>query len=280
MGGYYAAESGEVAEISHAIAEHYRPQGPSDRIPQTPIGLCVSLADKLDTLVGFFGIGQKPTGSRDPFGLRRAALGIIAMIDEAELNIPLAVLCEKAAQLHGLDLTNAELDLFIIERLRGRLRDKGYAHDVIAAILAGPDGARKIDDLLQTCRLVDALSQFVDSDKGQQLISGWRRVSSILEAEEKNTEISMHIDESLFADKAEKGLYQALQNMPETDLSDRKQMEQTMRNLASLSEPINQFFDNVIVNSAENSVRENRLAMLAQIRKTMRGIADFGQLEG
>jgi len=279
MGGYYTEHAGEGTELAAAVSEHYRPQGPSDTVPQSVIGICVSLADKTDTLTGFFAIGQKPTGSRDPFALRRAALGIIRMIDEADLTLDLGRLFDAAARLHGHDRADDELQGFIFDRLRVRLRDKGLGHDVVAAALAAPQLATAVDVRL-ACRLASALDSFLQTRAGHDLVAGWRRVASILEAEEKKGVLGTDVDASLFEAGAEKQLYRAVQELTDSPADTPSTAEAAMRSLSGLSAPINLFFDEVIVNSDNADVRANRLALLSQIRMKMMQIADFGQLEG
>ncbi len=186
MGQYYARAHGEPAEVAAAIGEHYRPQGPSDSIPVAPVSVAVALADKLDTLVGFFAIDEKPTGSKDPYALRRAALGIIRLILENDLRLRLVAAVQAArtgyAGLKGVpdDLPQQVLGFFA-DRLKVYLRDKGARHDLIDAVFALPGQ----DDLLLVVRRVDALGAFLDSDDGKNLLAGYRRAANILRAEEK-----------------------------------------------------------------------------------------------
>ena len=140
IGGYYAAASGEGTAVSSAITGHYRPQGPADNLPATPTAMVVALADKIDTLVGFFGIDSKPTGSKDPFALRRAALGVIRIIVDGKLNLPLVIVLQAAAKGYGFASVDSDLLPFIHDRLRGYLRDQQMRHDVVAAALANIDG--------------------------------------------------------------------------------------------------------------------------------------------
>jgi glycyl-tRNA synthetase beta chain len=279
MGGYYARHDGEKDKVASAIAQHYRPQGPKDSLPETKEGLAVSLADKIDTLTGFFGINQKPTGSRDPFALRRAALGILRMVDEADLSLDLDAILATSAKLHGFDSADAELPSFILERLRVSLRDRGYGHDVIAAVLAKIEAGR-CGDIRLLCRLTSALDGFLSTDAGQGLRAGWRRVVSILEAEEKKSAISDKLASASLSTSEEKALYDAVVNLPELSVSSLAAIEASITALAGLAEPINHFFDNVVVNSEDEDIRLNRLALLSRIRGAMYEIADFGQLEG
>ena len=234
MGGYYAAAAGEAADVAEALSQHYRPQGPSDEIPASLYGRIVALADKIDTLTGFFGIGTKPTGSRDPFALRRAALGILRIIDEGDLDLSLDGLLAISTALHKsaghrVDGDNyqaaanfADLPNFILERLRVRLRESGIPHNVVAAVLAmAPAGA--VGDVRLWGRLARALNSFLSSDDGRLLAGGWRRVTSILAAEEKKTgNLSVQVDEDLFVDQTETDLYQAIQLLPDSGGQDEQ----------------------------------------------------------
>jgi glycyl-tRNA synthetase beta chain len=292
MGGYYAAAAGEVADVADALTQHYRPQGPSDAIPASLYGQIVALADKIDTLTGFFGIGAKPTGSRDPFALRRAALGILRIIDEGDLNLSLDAVLADATALHksaehraegdnnGAEADEADLPAFILDRLRVRLRDSGITHDVVAAVMAkAPAGA--VGDVRLWGRLAAALDNFLSSDDGKLLAGGWRRVSSLLAAEEKKTaNLPGQVNEDLFVDQAETDLHQAIQLLPRSAGQDNPAILSVMKGLAALSGPIDQFFNAVVVNADEDHLRENRLALLAAVRTKMQEIADFSLLEG
>ena len=292
MGGYYATAAGEAADVADALTQHYRPQGPSDEIPASLYGQIVALADKIDTLTGFFGIGSKPTGSRDPFALRRAALGVLRIIDEGNLDLSIDALLADASALHKsaghrVDADNkdaaahhADLPEFILDRLRVSLRESGIKHDVVAAVLAmAPEGA--VGNVRLWRRLATALDSFLSSDDGRLLAGGWRRVSSLLAAEEKKTtNLSLQVDEDLFVDQTETDLYKAVQLLPKSNGQDETAILSAMQGLASLSGPIDRFFDAVVVNAGEDTVRSNRLALLAAVRAKMLVIADFSQLEG
>jgi glycyl-tRNA synthetase beta chain len=278
MGGYYARHAGEDDKVANAIAQHYRPQGPRDSLPETKEGLAVSLADKIDTLTGFFAINQKPTGSRDPFALRRAALGILRMVDEADLTLDMDAILATSAKLHGFDSVDADLPRFILERLRVSLRERGYGHDLIAGVLAKVEAGR-CGDIRLLCRLTSALDGFLSTNAGQDLRVGWRRVASILEAEEKKSVISCKLAPASLSTSEEKALYDAVVNLPELSISSLAAIEDSIKALAGLAEPINHFFDNVVVNSENEDIRLNRLALLSRIRAAMYEIADFGQLE-
>ena len=273
IGGYYARHDGEADSVASAIATHYRPQGPTDDVPETPTAKAVALADKIDTLVGFFGIGAKPTGSKDPFALRRAALGVIRIILDAELSLPLATLLQKAAENYQFDAVDGDILPFIRDRLRVYLRDQNMRHDVVAAALADSSG----DDL---CRMADearSLAGFLADGEGAGLMAGWRRVSSMLSAEEKKAKKSFPAttDPALFND-IEQRLHTALAAVPDSDVD----FASKLTALGQLRLPIDAFFDGIVVNDDDPAIRLNRLGLLSVIREKMLMVADFSKIEG
>ena len=183
IGGYLGRHGGEVEAVANAVAEHYRPEGPGDAIPATDPGRRVALADKIDILVGFFGIGAVPTGSKDPFALRRAALGVIRIIIEGEIDLPLTPVFDKAAKAHGFDAAAESLMPFFHDRLKVWLRDRGIRHDLVSAVIR--QGDSRNDDLNHLCRLAETLASFMAQDDGAALLAGYKRASNILAAEEK-----------------------------------------------------------------------------------------------
>lgn len=281
MGGHYI-RAAEPA-VADAVAAHYRPQGPADSLPGSAEGCVVSLADKIDSLVGFFGVGAKPTGSKDPFALRRAALGIIRIIRERRIRMPLGTILSAAAKAHGFDAVDPDLLAFIRERLRVTLRDDGLAHDVVAAAL-GDDGAEGEDDILALADRAAALSEFLSGDDGTGLLAGWRRAASILNAEESKAKqaFSPETDPRLFTEDAEIALHGALAALPEpaAGAQDRETLLAAMQSLGGLRGPIDGFFDRVVVNDDDAAVRQNRLGLLAMVRHSMQRVADFSKLEG
>ncbi len=283
MGGYYARNAGEADAVAKAIAGHYRPQGPSDDLPATPEGCVVSLADKIDSLVGFFGVGAKPTGSKDPFALRRAALGVIRIILEMRIRMPMLPILASAASAHGFAAPDPDLEPFIRERLRVSLREAGLAHDVVAAALGDGNGPGH-DDILGLADRAAALSTFLGGDDGTGLVAGWRRAASILDAEESKAKqvFSPASDPQLFAEDAEASLYAALTALPEPDaqLQTRDDILAVMQSLGGLRQPIDEFFDSVVVNHDDTAIRLNRLGLLAMVRQAMQRVADFSRLEG
>ena len=273
IGGYYARHDGEADSVATAIATHYRPQGPADDVPETPTAKAVALADKIDTLVGFFGIGAKPTGSKDPFALRRAALGVIRIILDGELSLPLATLLQKAAENYQFDAVDGDILPFIRDRMRVYLRDQNMRHDVVAAALADASG----DDV---CRMADearSLAGFLADGEGAGLMAGWRRVSSMLSAEEKKakTAFSATTDPTLFND-IEQRLHKALIAVPDNGVDFSVQLTA----LGQLRLPIDAFFDGIVVNDDDPAIRLNRLGLLAVIREKMLMVADFSKIEG
>ena len=284
MGGYYAVASGEGKEVAEAVSMHYRPQGPQDIVPSLPEALAVSLADKIDTLVGFFGVDAKPTGSKDPYALRRAALGVIAMILESQNRIPLGKIFAKAAAYHGFENVDDALMPFLIERLRVSLLDQNVPHDVAASVLQ----AATSDDVLLLADTASAMVAFLETEDGAGLLAGWRRAASILAAEEtkENRVFAPTIDPKLFTHDAERGLMAAIETLGgdhkdvHADVPDKAQLMEQMQALGKLRTPIDHFFTEVVVNDDDPAIRENRLGLLALIRSHMQKVADFSKIEG
>ncbi|HEV2264883.1 MAG TPA: glycine--tRNA ligase subunit beta [Stellaceae bacterium] len=278
IGRYYAQHDGEPAEVAAAIAEHYAPQGPSDRCPTAPVSVALALADKLDTLANFFAIGEKPTGSGDPFALRRAALGVIRLILENKLRLPLLTVFKAAAPV-GKDSGKELLDFFA-DRLKVHLRERGVRHDLIASVFALGDE----DDLVRLLARVDALGAFLKTEDGANLLVAYRRAANILRIEEKKDGRSysgvprpdlLQAAEERTLDKA---LHEAaLRGAAALEVED---FAATMRALAALRGPVDKFFDKVTVNTDDRELRENRLRLLSQIRDTLNRVADFAQIEG
>ena len=281
MGGYYATHHGYDNDISTAIAEHYKPVGASDTVPSTPTALAVSLADKIDTLVGFFGVGAKPTGSKDPFALRRAALGILRMIDECDIALPLSDICKSASKLHGFDTLDDDVSPFIKDRLSVMLRDGGkkepLPHDVVLATLstAGIENPRLM------MRKAAALKGALDGDEGAKLIAGFKRANNILSAEVKKSQDALptQIDAAHFIDEEEKALFTAIEAIPTKAVESEADLMAVISSLASLAKPIDNFFEQVIVNHEDEAVRANRLALLNRIISQMGSVADFSKIE-
>ncbi|TKT81112.1 glycine--tRNA ligase subunit beta [Aquamicrobium sp. LC103] len=307
MGHKYALLQGEHASVAAAMGEHYKPQGPSDVVPTDPVSVAVALADKLDTLVGFWAIDEKPTGSKDPYALRRAALGVIRIVVENGVRLELLKPLRQAAILvlgnpEGVSGPGADAlpDLlsFFHDRLKVYLRDKGARHDLIDAVLATsspqrgeggeamaePDeGASANDDLLLVVSRVAALGIFLDTEDGANLLAGTKRAANILAAEEKKgTAVAAAVDPALFTEDAEKKLFSAV-NQAESEAAQAIQMQDfsaVMRALSALREPVDSFFEAVLVNDEDVRVRANRLALLARIRGATGQVADFSKIAG
>lgn len=290
MGRYYALDAGEDVQVADAIAQHYSPVGPTDTCPTAPVSVAVAMADKIDTLVGFFAIGETPTGSKDPFALRRAALGVIRLIIENGLRINLLPLFAQArariAGAEGVAEADAKLLDFFADRLKVHLREQGVRHDLIAAVfeLGGED------DLVRLLARVHALSDFLATDDGANLLAGYRRASNILRAEEKKdgpftaseTAFADRIDPSILAQAEETGLYEAVRQAEaaiKTHLAG-EDFTSAMASLSHLRGPIDAFFDAVTVNADDAALRTNRLRLLDAVRTVMGNIADFSRVEG
>ncbi|MER9771001.1 glycine--tRNA ligase subunit beta [Mesorhizobium sp. M0220] len=371
MGRKYALLQREHPSVAAAIEEHYKPQGPSDRVPTDPVSIAVALADKLDTLVGFWAIDEKPTGSKDPYALRRAALGVTRILIENGIRLSLKsvaniasediaghirdpkldrqfeIAAELEQQLGGDSLTDLVIERdsaisnntfersgerqqqeinnllsFFHDRLKVYLRDQGARHDLIDAVLAsgaapssGPsghllpagekrlapalatssplgekvaakrpdEGASQNDDLLQIVRRVEALGSFLDTEDGKNLLAGTKRAANIVAAEEKKaTAIASSVEPALFREGAEKTLFAAV-NQAERQAGEGIQNEDfsaAMLALSVLREPVDSFFEKVLVNDEDQAVRANRLALLARIRAATDRVADFSKIAG
>jgi glycyl-tRNA synthetase beta chain len=326
MGRKYALLQGEDASVSAAIEDHYRPQGPSDRVPTDPVSVAVALADKLDTLVGFWAIDEKPTGGKDPFALRRAALGVVRMLVENRVRLGLNRIVgsalnpvvdqltksfpadfpedvtkeeileirrqleqssqdyDSASAIRQLQLrvrifnSRTGLLLFFHDRLKVYLRDQGARHDLIDAVITPQS-----DDLLTIVRRVEALGKFLETDDGKNLLAGTKRAANILAAEEKKgTAVADAVEPSLFKEDAEKKLFDAV-NQAEKKAGEAIQKEDfsgAMLALSVLREPVDSFFEQVLVNDGDLAVRANRLALLTRIRAATDQVADFSKIAG
>lgn len=286
MGRYYALNDGEKAEVADAIAAHYSPVGPSDACPTAPVSVAVALADKVDSLVGFFAINEKPTGSKDPFALRRAALGMIRLILENGLRLGLSQVFFLSSGFYHSKLEHSpgevasDLLNFFADRLAVALKEKGVRHDLITAIfsLGGED------DLVRLLKRVEALGAFLDSDDGANLLIAYRRAANIVRIEEKKdgTIFGGAADTALLKLDEEKALAKALVEVDQSVESALKDEDfaTAMAALARLRRPVDSFFDKVTVNADEPSLRVNRLKLLAMIGAAMGHVADFSKVEG
>jgi len=284
MGRYYALHDGEEKTVADAIAEHYSPLGPNDRCPTAPVSVAVALADKIDSLVGFFSIGEMPTGSKDPFALRRAALGVIRLILENTLRIPLREAFGRAFELgrDGGFVRDPREDLvaFFADRLKVHLREKGVRHDLITAVfaLAGED------DLVRLLARVAALNKFLGTEDGANLLVAYRRAANIVRIEEKKDKVEYDgpAERKLLQMPEEKALAERLgaaAGRAEAAL-EREAFDDAMAALATLRGPVDEFFDRVTVNCEDRGLRANRLRLLSEIRATLNAVADFSEIEG
>ncbi|WP_369059192.1 glycine--tRNA ligase subunit beta [Caulobacter sp. 73W] len=268
MGGYYARAFDLDGEIADAVRDHYKPQGPGNSVPTAPVSIAVALADKLDTLVGFFAIDEKPTGSKDPFALRRAALGVIRIITENGLRLPLS----------GFSAKTPDLVAFFADRLKVALRDQGKRHDLVDAVFALGD-----DDLVRIVSRVEALDAFLKTDDGANLLAGYKRAANILKAEEKKGALPDGDAVALAGAPAEESaLLAAVQRarpVVETALSS-EDFAAAMQALAELRAPVDAFFEKVLVNDTDVAARDNRLRLLSQVKTTTERVADFSLIAG
>jgi len=290
MGKYYALARGEDSSVAAASEEHYKPQGPNDRVPTDPVSVAVALADKIDTLVGFWAIDEKPTGSKDPYALRRAALGVIRLVVENALRLSvlkvassaLGGLLEKRPKEAIVDSQKLPLDLlaFFADRLKVQLREQGARHDLVDAVFA----LEGQDDLLMIVRRVEALGKFLDTDDGKNLLAGTKRASNILAIEEKR-------DKRTFGGAPHPALYSLPEEKLLADAIDlvkveasvavmNEDFESAMSAMAKLRPAVDAFFDKVKVNDDDPKIRENRLKLLNEIRSATRAVADFSRIEG
>ncbi|MBX3492349.1 MAG: glycine--tRNA ligase subunit beta, partial [Parvibaculum sp.] len=337
MGAYYARNDGLGDDVAQAIAEHYAPLGPTDAVPSTPLGKVVALADKIDTLVGFWAIDEKPTGSKDPYALRRAALGVIRIVLEGQLRLSLedsyadawehlvgdfwrnalpADEYERVIAQYDGDWGAAILRIeestekmvfedfhkralrkdvwfrwdatlyddlhdFVGDRLKIHLRDKSVRHDLLDAVFE----MRAPDDLVLIVKRVEALSEFLNTEDGKNLLAGYKRATNILRIEEKKDgegAFDAAPDASLFAQDEEKSLAAAIAAATKDAKAAvaREDFAAAMSALAKLRAPVDAFFDKVTVNADDAGVRANRLKLLAQIRSALHEVADFSKVEG
>jgi glycyl-tRNA synthetase beta chain len=289
MGRYYARHENLSGEVADAIADHYKPLGPNDTCPSAPVSIAVALADKIDTLAGFFAIDEKPTGSKDPFALRRAALGVIRLILENKLRLGLRDVLASSFHAYGTAVAGSANDLlaaaddlmeFFADRLKVALKEQGARHDLISAVFA----LGNEDDLTRLLARVDALKSLVDSAEGANLLAGYKRATNILRIEEKKDGAahSAAPDTAWLQLDEEKALHKALgvAHQQVADSVAREDFGTAMRALAVLRAPVDAFFDKVTVNADEKDLRGNRLRLLNSIRDTFNLVADFSKIEG
>ncbi|MAL78141.1 MAG: glycine--tRNA ligase subunit beta [Sneathiella sp.] len=282
MGRYYAEHDGENPEVAKAIQEHYSPLGPGDNCPTDPVSVVVALADKIDTLTGFFAIDEKPTGSKDPYALRRAALGVIRLVLENKMRMPLLTLFEKSGELHkgaGM-LDAAELLAFFADRLKVHLKEQNVRHDYISAAFA----LEGEDDLVRLMMRIEALSNFLGTDDGANLLTAYRRAANILRIEEKKDGHSYDApaDKSLLEDPAEIALNDKIEEISGliNGAITFEKFAEAGSAMATLRKPVDAFFEQVTVNADDPTLRANRLRLLSSIRNLLDQLADFSKIEG
>ncbi|MGV2974603.1 glycine--tRNA ligase subunit beta [Roseibium alexandrii] len=285
MGRYYATAQGEDASVATAIEEHYKPQGPSDNVPADPVAIAVALAEKLDLLTGFWAIDEKPTGSKDPYALRRAALGVIRIVLENNLRLKLGELILSALKAQSAIADDeaalvADLLSFFADRLKVHLKDEGMRHDLIDAVFA-LDGQ---DDLLMVVKRVEALQKFVSSDDGTNLAAGYKRAVNILKAEEKKdgTPVTGKPHADHLSEQAEIDLAAAIDTAraEAAEAVRSENFEGAMEALSKLRAPVDRFFEDILVNADDPALRMNRLQLLAEIRDATHVVADFSKVAG
>jgi glycyl-tRNA synthetase beta chain len=304
MGRYYALAQNEKPEVADAIRDHYAPQGPSDDCPHTPVSVTVALADKMDTLVGLFAIGEKPTGSKDPYALRRAALGVIRLILENKLRIPVEVMIDKAIAKYPSSFYKKtakeetassgkrmragkvrstvadELLEFFSARLKVMLRDQGIGHDRIEAVFNEGDE----DDIYRLVSRVTALDAFLKTEDGANLLAAYKRAANIvrIEEEKSGSRIDGSPDKRSLEQAEEKTLYAEIERIYPlvTKHLKAEHYEAAMSAIAELRAPVDAFFDKVTVNADDKSLRNNRLRLCASIRSLLDDIANFALIEG
>src|SRR6185312_4967705 len=269
MGGYYAEHDGEGDEVAGAVMTHYMPRGGKDDLPVNEVADAVSMADRVATMVGFSSIDEMPTGSGDPYAIRRAALGLIRIILERKYRIA----------LRSLGITDKLLG-FVIERLIVILREGGVRHDLVSAIFS----VSAVDDLMSISARGTALQSFLKTDDGKNLLAGYKRAANILKAEEKKDGKAYEgaVDAARLAEAEDKAFAAALDQAKAavTPALEKEDFEAAMRAMAALRAPVDAFFDKVKVNAEDKALRENRLQLLASLRATLHTIADFSKIEG
>ena len=276
MGEYYANNDGETADVAKAIREHYQPRFAGDELPSTNVSLAVALADKLETLSGLFGIGQMPTGDKDPFALRRHALGVLRMLIEKELNVSLTQLVdigyEAMQTVAGVKDARAELLAFFEDRLRVIFKDKGFSAQEVDAVLA----ANPATPLEVPARL-EAVRAFSQMEEAEALAAANKRIGNILK---KSTEAIKEVDAALFEEDAEKTLFDALVGVePQVQsLYGQGAYTDVLKLLAPMKAPVDKFFEDVMVNVENEAIRQNRLALLARLHRTMNLVAELSRL--
>ena len=286
MGGYFAEQQGFEKEVCLAVREHYLPLGPESKIPKKLYSLALSFSDKLDTLVGFFGIGLKPTSSRDPYALRRSALGLMRLIIENNKNFNLKELINYSCTLYDQQRIRfnskeviKELNIFFVDRVKNYMKEKNIRSDIIESATS----SYGIDNILKIYKKSTVLNKLISKNVGDDLLFSYRRASNILndELKDKKIELSSSVDPVLFKTDYENYLYQKVQNLRKyfSNIDREESYEKTLNNLASLRKEVSDFFDNVIVNDKDASIKKNRLELLQMLCKTFDNYLNFSKIE-
>jgi glycyl-tRNA synthetase beta chain len=278
MGAYYAAADGEDPRVAAAIRGHYLPRGAGDALPADPVGVAVALADKLDTLAGIFGIGQKPSGTKDPFALRRAAIGVFRIVLERQIDLDLSEIVGKAVSAQPVKTqdTSGEVLAYLQERMRSYYLEVGYPAESFEAVLA--TGTTRALDFDQRMR---ALAKFRERPEAESLAAANKRIANILRKSSAG-EVAQHIEVSMLSVEAEKTLHGALEAVSAAVTADiaARRYDEALAKLASLRPSIDAFFNDVMVNDPDAGLRANRLALVSRVRNLFAGVADFSKLPG
>ncbi len=286
MGGYFAEQQGFEKDVCLAVREHYLPLGPESKIPKKSYSLALSFSDKLDTLVGFFGIGLKPTSSRDPYALRRSALGLMRLIIENNKNFNLkelinysCILYDQQGMRFNSKEVNKELNIFFVDRIKNYMKEKNIRSDIIESAIS----SYGIDNILKIYKKSIILNKLISKNVGDDLLFSYKRISSILndELKDKNIELSSSADPVLFKTDYENYLYQKIQSLRKyfSNIDREENYEKTLNNLASSKREVSDFFDNVIVNEKDISIKKNRLELLLMLCKTFDNYLNFSKIE-
>lgn len=278
MGRYYALESGESTEVADAIQEHYLPRQAADKLPDSMAGTCVALADRLDSLTGIFGIGQSPTGSKDPFALRRASLAVLRIIIEKQLTLPLRELVKRAASAHtnlseGVDKTTEVVFAYLLDRLPAIFQERGISIEPVRSVIK-----LGLDDINDIVARVDAVAKFMELEASRALASANKRVSNLME--KSANAASSDVNPALLEKDAEQQLSEAIKQAEKNiaPLLASKDYAGTLLALSELREPVDRVFDEVMIMADDLKVRENRLALLARLREMFLRVADISEL--
>lgn len=278
MGAYYAAADGEDPRVAAAIRDHYLPRGAGDALPAYPVGVAVALADKLDTLAGIFGIGQKPSGTKDPFALRRAAIGVFRIVLERQIDLDLSEIVGKAVSAQPVKTqdTSGEVLAYLQERMRSYYLEVGYPAESFEAVLA--TGTTRALDFDQRMR---ALAKFRERPEAESLAAANKRIANILRKSSAG-DVAQHIEVSMLSVEAEKTLHGALEAVSAAVTADiaARRYDEALAKLASLRPSIDAFFNDVMVNDPDAGLRANRLALVSRVRNLFAGVADFSKLPG